>query len=151
MNRKKYKEAKDISIKYDFPLVKKWRGLKLFWHVWHEPNLCFWITYEGYIDRIINIEETKPQPQKHERYQLMKPVKQKSKGDDEFRKAYAEWRKANAEFRKARVNWEKAYDEYDRAYDDWRETNHNSILQAHAIECPDCKWDGEKLPQMEEA
>ena len=118
--KKGYKQAKAISKKYNFPLLKKWEGYKLFWHVWHQPKLIFLITYPQYLDRIINIEENKPQEQKVERYKLMKPALQKFKAD-------AAWAKACAA---------------------WEGKNHDLII-AHTKECPGCKWDGEKLPQMD--
>ena len=134
------KEAKKISIKYNFPLVREWQGQKLFWHVWHRERLCWGLTYEQYISRIIKIDETKPQSQKQERYQLMKPVKQKFMADVELQKVDTDWQKAVDD-------WKKAHDDWQKADDEWQKTNHNSILQAHEKECPGCKWDGKKLPQ----
>ena len=139
--KKGYKQAKAISKKYNFPLLKKWEGYKLFWHVWHQPKLIFLITYPQYLDRIINIEENKPQEQKVERYKLMKPALQKFKADAAWAKACAAWAKADAA-------WNKAYAARNKACAAWEGKNHDLII-AHTKECPGCKWDGEKLPQMD--
>ena len=172
--KKGYKQAKAISKKYNFPLLKKWEGYKLFWHVWHQPKLIFLITYPQYLDRIINIEENKPQEQKVERYKLMKPALQKFKADAAWAKADAALAKADATWNKAYAAWNKAYAAlgdaaWVKAYAAWKKAcaarakadaawakadaawegkNHDLII-AHTKECPGCKWDGEKLPQMD--
>ena len=64
----------------------------------------------------------------------MKPALQKFKADAAGAKAYAAWAAADAAWNKACAAWEGK--------------NHDLII-AHTKECPGCKWDGEKLPQMD--
>ena len=155
----KIEEARKISIKYNFPLIEKWDRYKTFWHVWHQPKLMWFITYIEYIERIINIELQKPQEEKQERFCLMKPVMQKFKADAAWKKADAAWKKAYAAgekaYAKAYAAREKAYVAREKAYAArekvdaaWESQNHDIIILAHEKECPNCKWDGEKLPQF---
>jgi hypothetical protein len=173
MKLEKIKQARAISIKYNFPLVKRWKGLKAFWHVWHQSFLMWFITYEEYIDRIIAIEEQKPQGQKAKRYKLMKSVQYQFKASqvdqawvkvdqardkayqawvkvDQARdKAYQVWIKADQVWIKAYQVWIKAYQARDKAYQVWEAKNHDLIISVHKKECPGCQWDGEKLPQCQ--
>ena len=160
----KIEEAREISIRYNFPLIERWDGDKAFWHVWHQPSLIWFITYIEYIERIINIELRKPQEEKQERFCLMKPVMQKFKINAAWKKAnaarkktYTAWAKADAAWVKPDATrkkkkiynaWAKADAAWEEAYAAWKIQNHDIIISAHEKECPNCKWDGEKLLQF---
>ena len=108
--------------------------------------------------------------QRKERLRLMKPCTSVkvdaalSKACAAWSKADVAWSKAGGTWRRAVVHntiaayaaWREAYNAWSKtdaarseAYAVWREKNHVKIMTAHAKECPNCKWDGNKLPQFD--
>jgi hypothetical protein len=140
-------KAKEYSKLYEFPLVKEWTGYKLFQHVWHRPKIYYPMTYDKYIDRVIEIAEEKPQEERAERFQLMIPssyaarVKAYAARD----KAYAAWVKADAARDKAYAAWVKADAAWVKAYAAWVKTDEKNIIASHAKDCPNCKWEGDSI------
>lgn len=67
-------EAKNILHKYNQALLPEWTGQKAFWHVWHRDGLLFLMTYDSWIDRILEIHEQKPKWQHRIRFALMQPA-----------------------------------------------------------------------------
>ena len=62
------------------------------------------------------------------------------------REAYAKAWEANV---KAREAYDKAREAYDKAWEAYVKAHKKQILAIHAVECPNCRWDGEKLPQFD--
>ena len=88
----KQKQAQDYLTKYGGrTLLEKWTGHKLFLHVWHKPKMYHLLTYDKYLDRVIEIAEQKPENERIERFQLMKPSTYAARD-----KADAAWVKADA-------------------------------------------------------
>ena len=147
MDAQTIKKARGYAKQYSFPLVKRWDGTKEFWHVWHQPHLIYFLLYDEYINRIVEIAETKPQEQRTGRFALMRPVKHMFP-HAAWTKADAARTKADAARTKAYVAFTKADAARTKAAAAWRDKNHDAIIDAHAAECPGCKWDGHMLPQF---
>ena len=151
------REAKKYCKQYGATMPKAWKGYKLIWHPWHQPadRLLLPMTYKQYVERVIEIGTEKPQHERKERLRLMKPV-MTVKAYAAWVKAYAAREKAYAARERAYAAWEKAYAALDKANAAWekanaawRTKNHDKIMAAHAVECPNCKWDGNCLPQFD--
>ena len=124
------KQAREIYEEYDVPFPKPWAGLKFIWHPWHQPaSRLYWLmTFEEFCKRAVEIGRQKPEHERLERLMLMRPVKKQLA----IPKYYA----------KAREAYAKAWEAYAKAHK-------KQILAIHAAECPNCKWDGGKLPQFD--
>ena len=120
-------QAGAILSQYGKTLPKKWKGLKEVWHAWHQPHLVYQMSWGEYVNRVIEIEDTKPVHEKPLRFKLLNLVKGKFRRT----KAYAEWNKAYAEWKKADAEWKKADAE--------------EIQKLHRKECKDCSWDGKQV------
>ena len=117
-------KARKYCKQHAVALPKAWKGYKLIWHPWHQPasRLLRPMTFQEYVDRLVEIAERKPQDERRERFYLMKPCKYvfRSKAHEALSKADEAWPKADAK----------------------------EIAAAHMAECPNCKWDGNCLPQF---
>src|SRR3990167_5931147 len=128
----KIQQAKTIAKKYQFVLPKRYDGYKFVWNSWHQPadRLIYPMTFDQYIDRIVEIGTRKPEHERVERFKLMKVS------------LIQPWTKADAV-------WAKADAVRTKAYAARIEADAAKIQAAHKRECPDCKWDGERLPQFD--
>ena len=135
------------------------------WHIHHDVLLE--MSLEPLADRAVFIRKNKPPEEVEVRLRAMRPVVgalpepvvQAAKAFAECHTAYNEaWKtliqvwKAHGEAVKASTEAAKAYIEVTHAHDKaWKAYNevqeaHRSELEAlHAVECPDCPWDGETL------
>jgi len=135
------------------------------WHIHHEV-LVEPLT-EPIENRIAFIRTNKPEDEIETRLRLLKPVQgvlpvavveawkaydEVWKAYDEVEKAYDEAEKAYDEAGKARVEAWKAYVEAGKAYDEaWKardeawKARDEEIDALHAIECPNCPWDGHTI------
>ena len=130
------KQASDVLQKHGKKLPKRWRGGKEVWHAWHSPYLAYFLTWRGFLERIIEIENNKPENEKPLRFRLINPVVgkfSKTKASAAWDKAYAvrrkayavrrkasaAWVKADAVRRKASAAWDKAYAVRRKAYAAW--------------------------------
>ena len=138
-------QAKEIAKKYKFALPKEYKGYKMVWHPWHQPasRLLWPMTFDQYIDRIVEIGTLKPENERAERFGLMKISLIQPKG-----KAYAAKQNTDAAWWKADAAWQKALAAREKAYAAWLKTDAAKIKAAHERECPNCKWDGYCLPQF---
>ena len=111
------------------------------WHVHHE-TLIEPLT-EPIENRIAYIKEYKPASQVELRLRLLKPVQGElpaalNKAKAARDKAFTAYAKAWAAYDKARAALDKARAALDKA----RAACMPEIEALHAIECPDCPWDG---------
>jgi hypothetical protein len=72
-----------------------------------------------------------------------------NKARDAYNKVKDAYIKARHPYIKARDACNRARDAYIKAVERWQKVNIQKIEKVHAKECPNCKWDGEKLPQFE--
>ena len=111
------------------------------WHVHHE-TLVEPLT-EPIENRIAYIKEYKPASQVELRLRLLKPVQGELPAA--LNKAKAARDKAFTAYAKARAALDKAWAAYDKAraaLDKAWAAYMPEIEALHAIECPDCPWDG---------
>ena len=137
--------ARAILKKYGQRLPKRWTGAKPIFHVWHEPYLLWLLTYDEFIERVIEVEENKPDNQKRVRFKLMRPVRAKLSNLPlyaDWEKADADWRKAYADWRKADADWRKAYADLQKADADFYSANKDFLTALHAKECGCKEWNG---------
>ena len=128
--------------------------VKFAWHIYHDTllsPLC-----EPIENRIAFIKNENPLHEQELRLRLLKPVQ--GKLPDEYVKAWDEYARAMNAYDKA---WDDPHDKasswnaYDKAWGDdnkaWiayakaRTAHMPEILALHAIECPDCTWDGKTI------
>lgn len=110
--------------------------MKLAWHMYHNSLLS--VVIEPIENRIKYIKENKPESEVSIRLRLLKPVKGK------LPVAYV---KATEAYVKAREAYGKTWEAYDKA----GEACKPEIEALHAIECPNCPWDGETIfPKLTE-
>ena len=114
-----------------------------FWHVHHELILEW---CHGYNERVEYIRTRKPKKEIDVRLRLFKAVK------GELSKEVIEAWKAQIEARKAYDEAWKDYDEAWKAYIEMRNIfqeillkNKKEIEALHALECPNCPWDGKTI------
>ena len=122
----KKQQASAILKGYGLKLPKQWTGSINCWHRWHkhEVLMCWWTTYDEYLDRIIEVDSIKPINERAVRFMAFRPVKDKRLRnfnlDKELDKvkalAWAEYQKAEAaalaEYQKAT---DAAWAEYEKA------------------------------------
>ena len=128
------------------------------WHI-HHMVLVESLT-EPIENRIAFIRTNKPEDEIETRLRLLKPVQgvlpvavveagkaydEARKACDEAWKAYVEAGKAYVEAGKAYVEAEKAYDEARKACVEARKACVEEIDALHAIECPNCPWNGHTI------
>jgi len=142
-----------------------------YWHV-HHNWLFAWC--DDYDKRVAYIKTETPVEERELRLRLMQPVRAvppalaraaaaywnardaRDKAQDVYRKARdAHWNATQAAYRKARDAYWKARDASDKAqdarekawatYDEAWEASESEMTALHAIECPDCPWDGRTI------
>ena len=152
-------KARKYCKQHAVALPKAWKGYKLIWHPWHQPasRLLRPMTFQEYVDRLVEIAERKPQDERRERFYLMKPCKYvfRSKAHEALSKAHEALSKADEALSKADEVWSKAYkarlkahEALSKADEAWPKADAKEIAAAHMAECPNCKWDGNCLPQF---
>src|SRR3989337_2916667 len=114
--------------------------MKPFWHIHHEV-LLEWS--DDIQERIDFIQAEKPKHEVEIRLRLLKPVQgalppKLVKAGDARDKAYDANAKARDAYDKARDAYVKAKAAYNKAYDECLP----QIEALHALECPDCPWNG---------
>src|SRR3989304_4153186 len=114
--------------------------MKPFWHIHHEV-LLEWS--DDIQERIDFIQAEKPKHEVEIRLRLLKPVQgalppKLVKAGDARDKAYDANAKARDAYDKARAAYVKAKAAYNKAYDECLP----QIEALHALECPDCPWNG---------
>jgi len=159
-------------------IPESYEGYKLVTHVWHQPSLLWLMTYEQLLNRLIEIYETKPKAERSERYSLIKVVEHEfdsptyhvllearrrwDEGDCEWDEAdrkrdgaVREWNGGDCEWDGAECEWDEEDCERDEAECEWIEARceweaaeYEWIKQVHDDLCPNCKWDGNGLPQF---
>ena len=112
------------------------------WHVHHE--VLVEALREPIKVRQAYIREHKPPGQQELRLRLLKPVCGKLPSE------VVAARQANDEARLAYGKAGRAYEEAWRAYDEAITRNLPAIEALHAIECPNCPWDGHTIFAGEE-
>ena len=142
-------KAKSILKKYGKRLPEQWRGRRNAWHAWHQPSKVYFMSYKEFIDRVIEIEEDKPENEKPIRFKFFNVVRGKflrtkayadwQKAAADWQKDYADWQKAD--WHKADADWQKADADWQKADADWQKADADSILRLWKKECPDCPWD----------
>ena len=120
------------------------------WHGYHDRLMSWLDSIEG---RVGEIERTKPAYEHETRLRLMKLVKGELPA--ELATALQAYEPAWQGFEPAWLTYEPAWLAYlaaREAYDTARQafetlyTKHLPAIEAlHAIECPDCPWDGESI------
>lgn len=124
--------------------------LEFAWHV-HHKALVEPLT-EPIETRREYIRTNKPAEEQELRLRLLKPVKGKLPDEivqagEAYGKAWAAYTKGGEAHDKAWAAYTKAGEACDKAL----ETHMPAILALHAIECPDCPWDGHTIfPELEE-
>src|SRR3990170_2597468 len=121
--------------------------MKPFWHIHHEV-LLEWS--DDIQERIDFIQAEKPKHEVEIRLRLLKPVQgalppklvkagdARGKAEDANAKAWDAYDKAKAAYDKDWDAFGKDWDAYRKAYDKYLP----QIEALHALECPDCPWDG---------
>ena len=113
---------------------------KPFWHIHHEV-LLEWS--DDIQERIDYIKAHKPPHEVETRLRLLKPVQ--GALPPKLVKAKAAYDKARDAFVKASVAYAKARDAYDKAKAAYNKAYDECLPQIealHALECPDCPWNG---------
>ena len=138
-------KAQAIAKEFGFELEAAWEGYKPFWHVWHQPKLLYWITYEQYLYRIIEIKENKPKHELQHRFRLLKPVT--GVLPVELCKAWMKvdeaWMKWNEAWVESRMKWNVAWVKLNETYQKYLP----EIQVLHLAECKGCLWN-EKESQL---
>ena len=114
--------------------------MKPFWHIHHEV-LLEWS--DDIQERIDYIKAHKPPHEVETRLRLLKPVQ--GALPPKLVKAKAAYDKARDAFVKASVAYAKARDAYDKAKAAYNKAYDECLPQIealHALECPDCPWNG---------
>lgn len=132
----------------------------LYWHVHHDVLIEYCYDAE---ERITYIESSKPPEEVETRLRLMKPVQGMLGGYkllDEGHKLLAEGDKLLAEGGKLWAEGGKLWDEGGKLWDEgdkllaesnkllaeWRASCTPGEIEAlHALECPNCPWDGKTI------
>ena len=114
---------------------------KPYWHIHHKDFLLEWS--DDIQERIDFIQAEKPKHEVEIRLRLLKPVQgalppKLVKAGDARDKAKAAYDKAKAAYDKDWDAFGKDWDAYRKAYDKYLP----QIEALHALECPDCPWDG---------
>ena len=135
-----------------------------YWHVHHHELIEYCYDLRK---RVEHIKTQKPEGEQKLRLQLLHPVRGKLpeavvEAGQALGEAYRAWYKAKkvwGEAKKAQGEAYRARNEADRVWDEkrraWHEAyrgwtsvfaeHHEEIKALHAIECPDCPWDGESI------
>ena len=94
----KESQASAILKGYGLKLPKQWTGSINCWHRWHkhEVLVCWWTTYDEYLDRIIEVDSIKPINERAIRFMAFRPVRDKKLRNFNLDKALAEYQKAVA-------------------------------------------------------
>ena len=114
----KQSQASAILKGYGLKLPEQWTGSINCWHRWHkhEVLMCWWTTYDEYLDRIIEVDSIKPINERAVRFMAFRPVRDKRLRNFNLDKARAEYQKAEApawaEYQKAVA---PAWAEYEKA------------------------------------
>ena len=114
----KQSQASAILKGYGLKLPEQWTGSINCWHRWHkhEVLVCWWTTYDEYLDRIIEVDSIKPINERAIRFMAFRPVRDKKLRNFNLDKALAEYKKAiapaEAEYQKAT---DAAWAEYQKA------------------------------------
>src|SRR3989337_1265864 len=128
---------------------------KPYWHIHHKDFLLEWS--DDIQERIDFIQAEKPKHEVEIRLRLLKPVQgalppklvkagdardkaydANAKARDAVVKASVAYAKAGDAFVKAKAAFVKAKAAYNKAYDECLP----QIEALHALECPDCPWNG---------
>ena len=134
----KKSQASAILKGYGLKLPKQWTGSINCWHRWHQHKflMCWWTTYNEYLDRIIEVDSIKPTNERAVRFMAFRPVKDKRLRNLNLDKAVAP---AWAEYQKAT---DAAWAEYQKATDAaWAEYQ-KAIAPAEAeyLKAKDAAW-----------
>src|SRR3990170_3104268 len=135
--------------------------MKPFWHIHHEV-LLEWS--DDIQERIDFIQAEKPKHEVEIRLRLLKPVQgalppklvkagdARGKAEDANAKAWDAYVKARDAYvkagdarDKAKAAYDKAWDAFGKDWDAYRKADDKYLPQIealHALECPDCPWDG---------
>jgi len=135
--------------------------MKPFWHIHHEV-LLEWS--DDIQERIDFIQAEKPKHEVEIRLRLLKPVQgalppklvkagdARGKAEDANAKAWDAYVKARDAYvkagdarDKAKAAYDKAWDAFGKDWDAYRKAYDKYLPQIealHALECPDCPWDG---------
>ncbi len=117
--------------------TKKQQGF--FWHVHHEELIEWCFSYDERVGFILNEKEKDEQEL---RLRLLKPVK--GNLPQEVIKAWQAYDKAIQDYDACRVQ-RVALDEAWQAYKKALSKNMPAIEALHAVECPNCPWDGHTI------
>ena len=115
---------------YGLVLPTPWQECVPVWHGGDEPNPMDMLTYQQYLNRVVEIEKKKSEDEKLIRFPAIRPVQSNL---SQLPK-YAEWKKAYAGWKKAYAGWETACVEF-------TEENHAALIALEAEECPGSTWD----------
>src|SRR3972149_876624 len=121
--------------------------MKPFWHIHHEVLLEWPADIQ---ERIDFIQAEKPKHEVEIRLRLLKPVQgalppKLVKAGDARVKAGDARDKAKAAYDKAKAAYDKDWDAFGKDWDAYRKAYDKYLPQIealHALECPDCPWDG---------
>src|SRR3989304_1216006 len=135
---------------------------KPYWHIHHKDFLLEWS--DDIQERIDFIQAEKPKHEVEIRLRLLKPVQgalppklvkagdARGKAEDANAKAWdahvkagAPRDKAKAAYDKAKAAYDKDWDAFGKDWDAYRKAYDKYLPQIealHALECPDCPWDG---------
>src|SRR3989337_2595253 len=138
--------------------------MKPFWHIHHEV-LLEWS--DDIQERIDFIQAEKPKHEVEIRLRLLKPVQgalppklvkagdARGKAEDANAKAWDAYVKARDAYvkagdarDKAKAAYDKAWDAFGKDWDAYRKAYDKYLPQIealHALECPDCPWDGSTI------
>jgi len=117
------------------------------WHIHHD--ILLEPLTSPIEERIAFIKRRKPAHEQGLRLRLLKLVE--GTLPDAFEKAGEAFRKAGEASEKAWEASEKARGAYDKARGAYDKAGKACILALHAIECPNCPWDGNTIFPKEEA
>jgi len=117
--------------------------MRYFWHI-HHDTLLGWS--DNIQERADFIKAEKPMHEVETRLRLLRPVQgaippRLVKARAVYERAVAAYERAVDVYEKARAVYEKARAVYDRVYNDCLP----QIEALHAVECPDCPWNGKTI------
>src|SRR3989304_3377958 len=128
---------------------------KPYWHIHHKDFLLEWS--DDIQERIDFIQAEKPKHGVEVRLRLLKPVQgalppklvkagdARGKAEDANAKAWDAYVKARDAYVKAGAAPDQAWDAFGKDWDAYRKAYDKYLPQIealHALECPDCPWDG---------
>lgn len=155
IDAKKIKRAQEYFARCGLTLPERWEGYRAVWHTWHTPGKSYAMTWERFIERVIEIVNEKPPEQIEQRLKCMRPVKHEftspewnrlCEADNMWQEARLAWFEAsnagNCAYNAAYEAQDAAYRARYAAYRAWCEADKDEIEAAHAAECDgSCRWD----------